>query len=247
MNWIVFALHGKQRKYTEGFLRNLDLIPRAYGSGWAVALYYDISVPAAVIRTAMALRLVALNRVDQTPFSHWGRYPGRFWRLLALVDSDVNCREGSRVCFRDADSRVSAREVEAVNDWVRSGRKFHIMRDHPNHSARKMLAGMWGYRVGAKSLSWIADETEKHCEERLRLRIGAPWSNDFFLGRSVYHRIKEDAWEHDSFAGRAFPTGTHPGPFVGEVVDIDETGQDVPREPDRMARDLAVDKLHGRV
>ena len=38
------------------------------------------------------------------------------------------------------DSWVLDREVAAVQEWVGSGRTFHVMRDHPNHKA-VMLAG----------------------------------------------------------------------------------------------------------
>ena len=31
----------------------------------------------------------------------------------------------------------------AVEEWIHSGKSFHIMRDHPYHSA-VVLGGMWG-------------------------------------------------------------------------------------------------------
>jgi hypothetical protein len=41
---------------------------------------------------------------------------------------------------RDADSFIEPREVAAVNEWMRSGKFGHIMRDHPWHGA-VMLGG----------------------------------------------------------------------------------------------------------
>ena len=35
---------------------------------------------------------------------------------------------------RDLDSRFSARETAAVNDWLKSNKAFHFMRDHPAHA-----------------------------------------------------------------------------------------------------------------
>ena len=35
------------------------------------------------------------------------------------------------------------RERDAVNEWLRSNKTFHLMRDHPWHGS-EILAGMWG-------------------------------------------------------------------------------------------------------
>ena len=51
------------------------------------------------------------------------------WRFTVASDPSV-----TRYIMRDVDSRLSAREKLAVDEWVRSGRKFHVMRDHPSHS-----------------------------------------------------------------------------------------------------------------
>ena len=44
---------------------------------------------------------------------------------------------------RDLDSRPSQREVDAVNDWLPSGKTYHIMRDNPVHNT-KILGGAFG-------------------------------------------------------------------------------------------------------
>lgn len=36
------------------------------------------------------------------------------------------------------------REVAAVNEWLSSGRHFHVMRDHPDHM-RNVISGLWGF------------------------------------------------------------------------------------------------------
>ena len=47
---------------------------------------------------------------------------------------------------RDLDSRVSAREVAAVREWLGSGRAVHSMRDHPTHWV-PMLGSAWAARL----------------------------------------------------------------------------------------------------
>ncbi|HPC77997.1 MAG TPA: hypothetical protein PK811_06665, partial [bacterium] len=44
---------------------------------------------------------------------------------------------------RDTDSRLNPREADAVEEWIESGKSFHIMRDHPQHNV-PICGGMWG-------------------------------------------------------------------------------------------------------
>ena len=44
---------------------------------------------------------------------------------------------------RDLDSRISEREIAAVDEFLRSNKSLHSMRDHPYH-ATELLGGMWG-------------------------------------------------------------------------------------------------------
>jgi hypothetical protein len=53
-----------------------------------------------------------------------------------------------RFIVRDTDSRLNCCEMAAVEDWIKSGKSFHLMRDATGHRAR-MLDGMWGAAGGA--------------------------------------------------------------------------------------------------
>ena len=37
-------------------------------------------------------------------------------------------------------------EQEAVEEWLNSNKKFHIMRDHPDHGT-EILGGTWGCKL----------------------------------------------------------------------------------------------------
>jgi hypothetical protein len=54
--------------------------------------------------------------------------------------------EDDIVISRDTDSRLSEREYKCVNEWIESGKKFSIIRDHYSHYQWPILAGMWGMR-----------------------------------------------------------------------------------------------------
>ena len=53
---------------------------------------------------------------------------------------------------RDLDSRFSEREKAATEEWLRSNKEFHFMRDHPYHGS-VILAGCWGCKLTPKVLS----------------------------------------------------------------------------------------------
>ncbi len=47
---------------------------------------------------------------------------------------------------RDLDSRFSDRELAAVNEWLKSDKDVHTMRDHPDHGTQ-MLGSAWGSKL----------------------------------------------------------------------------------------------------
>ena len=52
---------------------------------------------------------------------------------------------------RDLDSRFSEREKAATEEWLRSNKEFHFMRDHPYHGY-VILGGCWGCKLTPKVL-----------------------------------------------------------------------------------------------
>ena len=65
---------------------------------------------------------------------------------MDFIEARFGVASGStvdRYCIRDADSRLIVQEKAAVDEWVKSGRKFNVMRDHPSHTNNPMRGGMW--------------------------------------------------------------------------------------------------------
>jgi hypothetical protein len=133
-----------------------------------------------------------------------GDWTALFWRFLPAAEADVEV-----MLSRDADSRLSRRESDAVQEWLRSGRGFHIIRDHPEHNG--ILAGLWGARRG--TLPDMRRLIEGwNVEDR--------WSDQQFLNAAVYPRIANDCLVHDEFSvGVPFPTARADGEFAGASVD----------------------------
>ncbi|CAL4099558.1 unnamed protein product [Meganyctiphanes norvegica] len=63
---------------------------------------------------------------------------GMVWRFSVVGDPLI-----ARYAIRDADSSILQREVDAVNDWVKSGKCYHVMRDNYYHHL-PVMGGMWG-------------------------------------------------------------------------------------------------------
>ncbi len=63
------------------------------------------------------------------------------WRFLPAIDIQVDA-----FLSRDLDSRINEREAAAVQEFLDSDMAFHVMRDHPAHTAY-MMGGMWGAKV----------------------------------------------------------------------------------------------------
>ena len=65
----------------------------------------------------------------------------RLWQLFTAGDLFVDF-----MMSRDLNSNIIQREVDAVNEWLKSDKGLHIMRDHPDRGSR-ILPGMWGLKL----------------------------------------------------------------------------------------------------
>ena len=137
-----------------------------------------------------------------------GNWTGMFWRFLSADSDDV-------VVSRDTDSRITQREVDAINEWLESDKDFHIMRDHPFHGTQ-ILGGMWGCRNGILRgiTEWINNYNK-----------GDFWQVDQnFLKEVVYPKVKYNAIVHDEFfEKKPFPTKRKPREFVGQAFNGDDS------------------------
>jgi len=132
---INFSLWGDNQIYTTGAYENSILTKRIYGDDWTPRFYYDKSV------SQNTIELLNDNGAETILIEHnKNPYYGMFWRFFAAADSDLDV-----ALFRDVDSRLNTKERMAVKEWMESGKKFHSMRDHYEHTV-PILGGMWGCR-----------------------------------------------------------------------------------------------------
>lgn len=205
-NVISFSLWGDKAMYWVGALRNIELANRYYPN-FICRFYIDKNSKQELIDTIKGDN-VEVVLVDSKDSFH-----GMFWRFWASEDTDVDI-----YLSRDCDSRISEREVVAVNEWLNSDKDFHIMRDHPYHTV-SILGGMWGCRNGIMrelELSKLIENWNQYSRKGI---------DQDFLGQIIYPVVKERSMEHSEFnlkfrgEIRSFPTIRNNYEFVGDVFD----------------------------
>ncbi len=195
---ISYSLWGDDPKYTHGAIRNAELASVIY-PGWACRFYVN-HIPESIFRKLKSLNV---EIKQENGIADWR---GMFWRFQSSYDPEVDIS-----IFRDCDSRLSQREKAAVEDWIKSDKNFHIMRDHPFHQY-PILGGMWGYKKNSKY------DMQSLFEQFLPTdNYGTDYT---FFQQILYPIIAEDKMVHDEFFDKkSFPTKRIGQEFVGEVYD----------------------------
>ena len=83
MKIVSFSLYGSLPIYTEGAIRNAELVRRFY-PGWTARFYVDRTVPDDVV-AALREREADIVRVEK----NLGPMYGRYWRMFVAADPDV--------------------------------------------------------------------------------------------------------------------------------------------------------------
>jgi hypothetical protein len=205
-NVIAFSLWGNLPMYWVGAKKNIELASK-YFPGWICRFYIDSNCSQELIDTLRCdnVEILLVNSQDS--------FHGMFWRFWAADDPEVNI-----MLSRDCDSRLSQREVIALNEWLSSDKDFHIMRDHPYHCV-SVLGGMWGCRNGIireLNITKLIENWNQYSRKGI---------DQDFLGQVVYPKIKDRAFEHSEFGIKfgnpvyKFPMDRNNKEFVGDVFD----------------------------
>jgi hypothetical protein len=174
---ISFSLYGTDSVYVHGAFENAKLALEIFPE-WQTRFYVDEQTDTDILNQLRDLRSEVLIRPKNVGIS------GRFWRFEPLFE------ENTILLSRDVDSRLSMREKVAVDYWLESGKKFHIIRDHPMHVA-KILGGLFGSINDAKFL-------RVYRIFKSFTRMSNYGDDQYFLSRVIYPLIKNDVLIHSS-------------------------------------------------
>jgi protein O-GlcNAc transferase len=222
-NVISFSLWGDNPLYTHGAIHNIKLANKFYPE-WVCRFYIDAeTVPQHIIQEI-------LHSGSEVEFRYNNRDTlGSMWRFEVMFDRDVD-----RFMIRDADSRIYYREVVAVEEWLDSGKDFHLMRDHKDLNI-SMCAGMFGGKVSSCLDLEVAYNYEIN-NPRLNCIKGV---DQEFLNNYFWDTVKQNMLCHDSHKNYNGCNGTEYAftiPLEGEhhvgyiERDYNNTGESAYRE-----------------
>lgn len=130
---ISYSIWGDKPMYLEGALYNIELAKKFY-PGWKVRFYYQSDMPNHFVTQ---LKLTGAECIPKQFYRD--TWFGLYWRFCPMYDDP----QVERFIVRDTDAKLSAREADAVQQWIESRKPFHIMRDNKEHNI-EILGGMWG-------------------------------------------------------------------------------------------------------
>jgi len=209
---ISFSLWGDNPTYNIGAIENVKQAEIFYPDFECWIYIHHDSVPKETIdilqkmkKTRVILKTGDLNIIRPM-----------MWRFEAIDNPEVEI-----MMSRDTDTRILDREVLAVNEWLKSDKLFHIMRDHPHHNFC-ILGGMFGTRKIPNIVSWINIMNSFK-------QIGKRDYDQTFLKDYIYPIIKNNSIIHASFHkyephSKNFPIYyDNEYRFVGEYIYHDNT------------------------
>jgi hypothetical protein len=121
--FISYSLWGSNKVYTYGIVENVILASTLY-HGWIVRVHHNDTVPENILQWLREQPNVQLIHHPGTEL----KASNMFWRFEDFFLPNTT------VIVRDADSRISPREVRLVNEWLASDKNFHVIRDHDTHT-----------------------------------------------------------------------------------------------------------------
>ena len=140
---IAYSLWGSEARYITGMINVCRTHAQIYPTNWKIRIYHDNTVPTSIIDNLNEMEHVQLINVEkELPAWVKTRLNPMNWRFLIASDKNV-----SAYAVRDSDSIPSKRERAAIEEFLESGKAFHIIRDHPMHNPTNfapILGGMWG-------------------------------------------------------------------------------------------------------
>lgn len=200
------SVHHQEKKYFEGIKNNLELLTKYYSDNWVIRLYYDLTYDDPVLPKLCELScegnldLCDIQKLPGTPMPNATWMFPMNWRFLPTLDPQVNI-----YLSRDLDSEFNDREIAAVNEWLKSDKAFHMMRDHPLHDVG-MLGSAWGVKLTSEAVrrNWRRAWSNGRKNPMMWKARNLTGPDQGFLQKYVWPWAKKDSMQHDSYLCRKY-------------------------------------------
>ena len=212
---ISYALYGNNKKYCLGMLENLK-INKIKLPEWITYIYYSEDVPNEYIEMYKHYNPI-LIKCKKTDY----KWEGMFWRFNPINNNNINI-----FLSRDADSRITDREIKFINDFINSDKCFHIIRDNPGHEI-EILGGTFGVKVKEFNKKYKIKNIDEYILEYRKLyhKNIEKQPDQIFLRDKIWPLIKNDNYCHIAlkelrYSDTDIVTGMVYN-FIGKDVDIE--------------------------
>ena len=211
---ISVALWGDNPTYTIGTIKNAEQSTIFYPDYEYWVYLHKESVPQQIIDRLKQIPHVKI--IFKEGDIIYEKCKPRIWRYEAIDEPNVEI-----MLVRDTDTRFYLREKLAVDEWLKSDKLFHIMRDHPHHFY-EILGGMFGTKKIPEINSWT-ELMEPYIQTDIRMY------DQNFLREKIYPIIKNNSMIHASFNRIEPHSKSFPIPFdseyhfIGEYVYADDS------------------------
>lgn len=199
---ISFSLWGDNPNYIIGAIKNAILAKQIY-HGWVCRFYIDN----VAIQNPNITYIKLLDNTEIVDYDFAGDWTFNINRFRPIYEDNTEY-----FISRDCDSRLSFREARAVDEWINSGKTFHIMRDHPFQFNYPILAGMFGSRRIEIDRNIFDDDIDQ-----------GHYSDQIFLYKYIYPLTQNNCLIHDGThrnTGKKFPQNRQGSSFIGDSFDL---------------------------
>lgn len=187
MKIISYCLYGNEQYYKNGLLKNIVLAKQLFPD-WIVRIYYEkFSIDQNYLDAIQKFDNIKLIEKVQR-FSNDGIH----WRMLPLEE------DHDFVIIRDVDTRLSQRDLDLVNDWIKLPYQYHICRDEPGHKA-PIMAGIWGAKKAKLPISRLWNKHYLFLNFNLNEDWAGRGNDQEFLSKRIYPIIRKNSAVYSEF------------------------------------------------
>jgi hypothetical protein len=228
-----FSIYGDNPIYTIGGVKNAKLIKELFPD-WKGVFYIaddvDKNIVEEIENQGSIVELIDHNK----------SFTGMFWRFAAISNPNIDV-----MIVRDCDSRLSERDVLAIQEFMESDKNFHIIRDHPIGHHYPINGGMWGCKK-TDFTSNLFNIIEKYLKDNYSHIYNTSSSkidsirnaDQIFLKNIIYPMVVNDSLIHDEYF--KFEESSKPinhdrkinnFAFIGESIDENDKPRGDQRSP----------------
>jgi hypothetical protein len=184
-----FCIYGTNLMYYKGLLKNLEIVSQITPQP-AVIIGYGDDIIEEYKNKFESYNFVKLIKISEK-FNE-------YTMCSRLLQIDI-IKKPVYVFCRDADSRISERDLWCIQSFINSGKKLHIIRDHYFHK-QKIMGGMCGFLLDSISINFT--ELFSNSLDNFKNLNKSYGFDEQFLSANIYTLFSpEDIWINSNCSG----------------------------------------------